>query len=363
MNLEMNQVHGLPVWTLDLDPEPMLKETVLNTAAACRVLDLAQSQGFDLLHVQHLMDLSGEVVMEAQRRDLPSVLTLHDFWLLCHLIFLQTPDLSPCPGTGEEHCLDCLFTHLYPQARQSGQTESLINFHRFRESYHRRLFQTPAKVLAVSRYLYDVFRQRGWGGPNFAVLPAGVQPFALAQRGRPNPRPIFTFMGELTPNKGALLAAKAFAGLTGGELHLYGRAPNPAYLEAVLEICRRHPETMTFHGPFQPEQRGRILAQADLVVVPSLMESHGLVVREALYAGRPVAASAVGGIPEAVEPGVNGLLFPPGDESALRECLARLLEHPEEIAALTRGVQPPHTVSDDADRYLEIYSAALAQST
>ena len=68
-----------------------------------------------------------------------------------------------------------------------------------------------------------------------------------------------------------------------------------------------------------------LMAASDLVVLPSLAEAFGLVVAEALYLGVPVVASRVGGIPEIVEDGVDGLLVPPGDDDALARALVRLL--------------------------------------
>ena len=70
----------------------------------------------------------------------------------------------------------------------------------------------------------------------------------------------------------------------------------------------------------------RAFAAVDVAIVPSLWaEAFGLAALEPMAWGVPVVASAVGGIPEVVRDGVDGLLVPPGDEHALGEALARLL--------------------------------------
>ncbi len=63
---------------------------------------------------------------------------------------------------------------------------------------------------------------------------------------------------------------------------------------------------------------------AAATVITSDFENHPLVVRESLMLKVPVIASAAGGIPEIIEPEINGLLFPPGDAAALRRQVRRL---------------------------------------
>ncbi|HLY38443.1 MAG TPA: glycosyltransferase family 4 protein [Candidatus Binatia bacterium] len=70
------------------------------------------------------------------------------------------------------------------------------------------------------------------------------------------------------------------------------------------------------------------LAAADIVALPSLHEGLGVAALEAMAAGRPVVASRVGGLAEAVEEGEAGLLVPPGDAAALGVALARLAHDP-----------------------------------
>ena len=72
-----------------------------------------------------------------------------------------------------------------------------------------------------------------------------------------------------------------------------------------------------------------VIAAADLVVLPSVAEAFGLVVAEALYLGTPIVATQVGGIPEIVEDGIDGVLVPPGDSKALADAIVRLLGDPE----------------------------------
>ncbi|MGA8536249.1 MAG: glycosyltransferase family 4 protein, partial [Thermoplasmata archaeon] len=69
----------------------------------------------------------------------------------------------------------------------------------------------------------------------------------------------------------------------------------------------------------------RIYASADLVVAPTYYENFPIRILEALASGVPVVASSVGGIPEAVRPGVTGSLVPPGDPARLTLAIVELL--------------------------------------
>src|SRR3989338_7498561 len=82
-----------------------------------------------------------------------------------------------------------------------------------------------------------------------------------------------------------------------------------------------------------------VLPMMDIFVCPSLYEGFGIAIVEAMAAGRPVVASAVGGIPEIVVHEDTGLLVPPGDAAALADALATLLNHPEQARAMgARGL-------------------------
>lgn len=98
-----------------------------------------------------------------------------------------------------------------------------------------------------------------------------------------------------------------------------------------------------------------VLAQADVVLVPSLVEPFGNTAVEALHAMRPLVASRTQGLVEIVRDGNTGLLAEPGDAGSLARAVASLLDHPEKAAALA---QAGH---DDAARRFstDAYRAAI----
>ena len=142
----------------------------------------------------------------------------------------------------------------------------------------------------------------------------------------------------------------------------------PHLLKAAVEVVEQLPDVRFVavgQGPLEGEIRAlhsrlglgnrflllghrpdavRVMAACDVFVLASLYEGLGVAVMEALALGLPVVATAVGGVPEVVEHGREGLLVPPGRPSELAAALVTLLEDPESRrrmaeAAAQRGTQ------------------------
>ena len=117
-------------------------------------------------------------------------------------------------------------------------------------------------------------------------------------------------------------------------------------------------ERVRFLGP--QDRVEPYLQAADVLVCPSLwQEAAGLVNVEAQACGLPVVASRIGGIPEYVEEGRTGLLFPPGDFRQLAACLTQLKESPDLCnrlgAEARRRAVERSSVAARLDDYLKLY--------
>jgi glycosyltransferase involved in cell wall biosynthesis len=133
-----------------------------------------------------------------------------------------------------------------------------------------------------------------------------VLPNALADPADP---PHVLYVGRLAAEKGIEELARATAGL-------------PRVVVGDGPLRRLVPDAVGFVSPLE---LGRYYERAAVVVCPSRREGYGVVAREAMAHGRPVVASAVGGLLDAVEHERTGLLVPPGDVQALRMAVERLL--------------------------------------
>jgi glycosyltransferase involved in cell wall biosynthesis len=160
-------------------------------------------------------------------------------------------------------------------------------------------------VVCASTALAD--DARALGARDVRVIPNGV---AMPDRiGEPDEPPHILYAGRLSEEKGVHELAEAARGLP---LVVVGDGPLRSLFPDAL-------------GFVPPAQLGLFYERAAIVVVPSRREGYGMVAREAMAYGRPVVATAVGGLIDAVEDGATGLVVPPRDSAALRAALERLL--------------------------------------
>ncbi len=152
---------------------------------------------------------------------------------------------------------------------------------------------------------------------------------ARSELGVPDDRRVALFLGLIRPYKGVEVLLEAAARLPQGSDWLVWVAGEPwrslgDRLErrvAELGLDRR----VRLDLGWVPEPRVPVLlAAADLVVLPYLSGSQSAVAPMALAHGVPVLTTAVGGVPEIVSDGVNGVVVPPGDPAALAASLASL---------------------------------------
>ncbi|MCY3781297.1 MAG: glycosyltransferase family 4 protein [Chloroflexi bacterium] len=136
------------------------------------------------------------------------------------------------------------------------------------------------------------------------------------------------YAGVLIPRKGVHHLLNAFAQLDepGAQLHLVGKAENSDYAAGLrgqaeeLGIADR----VRFCGAVSQAELARYFASARVMVLPSLSEGLGRVVVEAMLVGAPVIGSRVGGIPDLIRHGENGLLVEAGDVDDLAAALKQI---------------------------------------
>ena len=208
------------------------------------------------------------------------------------------------------------------------------------------------RVVANSRATAEAFVAAGGRRSLVTVVHNGIDPApfdALAPHSRREVRaelriPADAFVvgcfSRLHPWKGQSVLLDAVARMRGVHALVVGGAlfSGEAPYEAEL---RERAALPSFAGRVHMlgarDDVPRLLAGCDVVVHPSVLaEPFGRVLVEAMLAGRPVVATAAGGVPEVVTDGETGVLVPPGDARALGEALDALRREPARSAALAR---------------------------
>lgn len=231
--------------------------------------------------------------------------------------------------------------------------------------YNRRFLDRwiVGRFIAPSRDLAGHLQRRGYRDvhylPNFTSVPVAPA--------RPLPdRPIVLYVGSLIAHKGVDVLLRAFAEVVGevdgAALRLVGSGPDEGRLRglaAELELPRVQFLGRQRHAALPPLYRA-----ARVVVIPSLwLENAPLVAYEAMAHGRPIVASAVGGLPELIADGENGNLAPRGDAAGLAARLRRLLNDPDRAQDLAaRGRQRLERLGDadvHVDRLARLYERPI----
>jgi glycosyltransferase involved in cell wall biosynthesis len=218
----------------------------------------------------------------AARRAARGVDLVHAHWL---------PSVLPALATGKPFVLQLWGTDVELGKRVPWASRLLLR--------SARLVLCPSTALAGAA--------RELGARDVRVVPSGVE--VPDDVGPPEEPSHVLFVGRLSEEKGVRELLEATEGL-------------PRVVVGDGPLRSLVPDAVGF---VPSDELGPFYERAAVVACPSRREGYGVVAREAMAWGRPVVASAVGGLLDAVEDGVTGALVAPRDPRALREALERLL--------------------------------------
>ena len=353
----------------------------------------------DIVHFQHLVYLSTTCVREAVQRQIPVVMTLHDYWLICQRGRFLKPDLSVCSGQTDAGCAQCFHHLLGPKMsvlygwlkpllgqqswlrerarrwygkRAGSQSVSLAARQQIqaRMAHIRTLCESVSLFLAPSRFLREQFVAFGLPPEKILFHECGLQTDTLRpapkarvpQRTRGKRPLVFGYIGVVDPVKGVQLLVEAFQTLPQAELRLYGGEAAYASYPDEKRFRSRLASSARIRcmGRYEQHELGRILAEVDVVVVPSIWyENAPLVIREAFLAHTPVITADFGGMREWVTDGVNGLLFEPRNIADLRQKMRRFITEPDLVARLSRAFPAVRSIRADAALLAQLYRRLL----
>ncbi len=241
-----------------------------------------------------------------------------------------------------------------------------------RRQGERWLWPLAQHIVCNSADLKGVLSRRcGVPSGRISVIPNGVdtdyfQPALDGARPSKKNPPVVLSVARMVPDKDHGTLIRAFALVASdfpqARLWLVGEGPG---LGAIEQLAQQSlpPGSFRFIPPRQDLRP--LYRQAGLLALSSRGEGLPNVVLEAMAAGLPVAATAVGGVPEMVTPAQTGWLAPPGAPPALAAVLGRMLENPEQCRAMGRAarrrVVRDFSMSAMVSRYEEVLWASLGR--
>lgn len=281
----------------------------------------------DVVHAHNVYhQLSPSVLRAAADAGVPCVLTMHDYKLACPSYQLLA---------GRAVCDACVTGGPWQAVRTRCKDGSLGRsavlaaetwLHRVTGAYG-----PVTAFVSPSRFLADVMARAGVYPDRLRVVSHFVDGSTIAPKREPGAGVVFA--GRLVPEKGVdtLIAA---AGLGGFRVDVAGEGPARAELERLAEQAA--PGLVTFHGRLAKDDLHDLMRRARVAAVPSRWhENQPMAVLEAFACGLPVVTTGLGGLPELVQPGVDGAIVPADDPPALAAAVAGFLADPER--ALTMG--------------------------
>ena len=285
-----------------------------STSAARGIREVIDRFAPDVVHLHNIYhQLSPSVVRAAARAGVPTVMTLHDYKLVCPTYqFLDQGRI----------CTACIDGGPLTAARRRCKGGSFLPsaLAGVEVATHRLLgaYDSIGALVCPSGFLRDRLAEAGVGTgrlvqlDNFTDLT--VEPRVGAGEGAA------VYAGRLSPEKGVDTLVEA-AGLLaerhpGTVLHIAGDGPERESLERLAS--ERAPGAVRFHGRLSRPDLVDLLRRSRVAVVPSRwLENMPLSVLEAQALGVPVVASALGGLVDLVDDGVDGSLVPADDPAAL----------------------------------------------
>lgn len=413
---------GIPVIRINNPPEFYTKfeEYFVDDTVEGIFDKIVRTEKPDLVHFQHTAYLSSRLPEIVHRLDVPSVLTLHDYWYMCHRTKLLRPSEGICPGPSEgarcETCYDPerpnqsgvsrfpllnrliqtrimrsldLGASLSPGLKQKlkkvlyrkasapspatggaaryGPSPILpgISVHASRIRFMKRQLTFPEVVISPSLHLKKRYEAEGFR--EILFLPHG---FAQREEVASAPfdgRLVLAYLGNITPEKGAdvlLRELKYVRRRQNVALLFLGNMPDPVYQKHLETLAKGYPEAeILFRGGYKGrEELKKILTGVHVAVFPSVWEENNpLVIGEALSLGLPVICSSLGGAPEVIEEGINGLVFDPYKEGELGSRINLILDDPGLLKTLTTGAKTTRieTIEEHMKKIVGIYEEAV----
>lgn len=341
---------GIPVTALRHKRIPKnINVSFTDKSMACVVEHFITNEKPHIVHVGHPMRVN-EFITVSRLLNISYIITLTDFWLICHRVNLVNSRGDLCAGPEKGNTCKTLCPEL--------PGDVILK----RYEFARDILSGAKKVISPSRFLGGLFKNE-LRPLEVTVISHGIRYRKIKKNERNYQKGdnlVFCYAGTLNNHKGVHILIDAFKMIQSDNviLKIFGSGPNPLYVNRLFHMAKEN-KRIEFCGVYSEDDVGNIFSNVDVVIIPSCVyENYPLVLHEALACNIPVITSDIGGMAEKIKDGINGFSFPVGDAETLRTVMERIITAPEilnELKENMKGSSIP-TVEQEAYAYHRIYT-------
>lgn len=307
----------------------------------------------DVMHLHNIYHhLSSSVLEPIRAANIPCVMTLHDYKLA-----------NPVYGMFDRHgvCEHAKGRKYFEIVKRRCLTpdvfgNALAAFEMWMTKRDRRYERTVQKFLCPSKFMRAKMIEWGEPADQLMHLPNPIEvPADRARRGGG----YLLYAGRLSFEKGLETLVEAASRVPSMHIKIAGRGPEERFLRRL--IAEHHVANVELLGFIEPEDLAVLRDRAEAVLLPSVSyENASTSLLEGMAAGLPCIASDIGGNPELVEDGVDGLLVKPNNVNEWTRALERFVSLSDEARRIMgeRGrekILAEHTWEEHLKRVMECY--------
>lgn len=330
---------------------------IYNRQAAQQLEKLILAEKPDIAHIHLLFNsLSVSILPVLKKYNIPTVMTVHDYRLICPAYTFTNGKGNLCELCKDKHFIHCTLNKC---SKGSLLNSILITS----ESYFRAHFYEPLnyidKFIFVSKFAAKKHIEFNPAYKEKAVHLYNFTPHIPMQVGTKTNNKYLLYFGRLSDEKGIISLLKAMQHIPGIPLKIIGRGP------LMKEIGNNYPKNVSFLGFKEGQELKEYVKNALFTIVPSeWYENNPLSIIESLSLGTPVIGSNIGGIPELIQNNKTGFTFTMGDSTDLAETIQKAIAMPEEkyhemSIACNLFAQQNFSANRHVDSLISIYQSIL----
>lgn len=286
----------------------------------------------NIIHIFGFEDkLSPSIIDIAISRKIPIVYSAHNLKPFC------PADRMVYKGKKCDECkygsyIECLRRRCIENSEEKSRFASLKGMtYRLKKVYEKMDY-----ITVTSEFMKNMFIESGINNKNIEVIPNFVDVDKYEEL-EPRIGKYALYIGDLVEEKGVMDLVKAFSGIEEGKLYIAGNGPLKPKIKNYI-VRKQLQDKIKIVGNLDEEVLIKLLKDCRFLVYPTLKyESCPSEIAEALVMGKPIIAPEVGGIPELIRNGKNGLLYEYNDIIGLTDAMINLFEDVELVKVLGRN--------------------------